>query len=105
MKKMKIKKGDKVIIITGKFKNTKGEVLKVFPKDSRLLVSGVNIVTRHVKPSSKNPGGRIKSENPIEYCNVSHFDPKLNVASKIGYRFLSDGSKIRFYKKSGEIVN
>jgi large subunit ribosomal protein L24 len=103
--KLKIKKGDEVIVVTGKDTGKKGSVLKVLTKTSRLLVSGVNIATRHMRPSMTNAGGIVKKELPIHISNVAHIDPKSGEATKIGFKILESGKKVRFSKKSGEIID
>ena len=105
MIKLKIKKGDKVKVITGKNKGKTGDVIKVFPASNKLIVSGVNLVKKHTKPSQMSEGGIIQKELPIHVSNVSHIDPKTNEATKVGYKILEDGKKIRFAKKSGEIIS
>lgn len=105
MNKMKIKKGDKVRVITGKNKGKEGEVLQVFPKDSKVIVSGVNLVKKHTKPTQFSEGGIIQKELPIHVSNVSHIDPKTGVVTKVGYKILEDGKKVKFAKKSGEILS
>lgn len=104
MSKMKIKKGDKVKVIAGKNKGKVGDVLKVIPKECKLVVAGVNLVKRHMKPSRVNEGGIISKELPIHVSNVSFIDPKTGEATKIGFKFLEDGTKVRFSRKSGEII-
>lgn len=105
MIKLKIKKGDKVKVITGKNKGKTGDVIKVFPASNKLIVSGINLVKKHTKPSQMSEGGIIQKELPIHISNVSHIDPKTSVVTKIGYKTLEDGKKIRFAKKSGEIIS
>jgi len=105
MNKLKIKKGDKVKVITGKNKGKVGDVIKVFPTENKLIVSGVNLVKKHTKPSQTSEGGIVQKELPIHVSNVSHVDPKTNEATKVGYKTLDDGKKIRFAKKSGEIIS
>ena len=105
MIKLKIKKGDKVKVITGKNKGKIGDVIKVFPASNKLIVSGINLVKKHTKPSQMSEGGIIQKELPIHISNVSHIDPKTSVVTKIGYKTLEDGKKIRFAKKSGEIIS
>jgi len=101
----KIKKGDHVIVIAGKDKGRKGEVTKVFTKDSRVIVSGVGLVKRHVRPSQADPDGGIKQfEAPIHVSNVAHIDPKDGVATRVGFKTLKDGKKVRVTKKSGEVI-
>lgn len=102
--KLKIKKGDQVIMLTGKDKGTKGEVLKTFPEDRRVLVQGVNIVTKHAKPSQISQGGLQKMEKSVHISNVALVDPKEDKPTRVGYKFLKDGKKVRIAKKSGETV-
>ena len=104
MTKLKIKKGDKVKVINGKSKGKVGDVLKVFPADNKLIVSGVNLAKKHTKPSQTSEGGIIQTELPIHVSNVSHIDPKTNEITKIGYR-IEDGKKVRFAKKSNETIS
>lgn len=102
----KIKKGDYVIVISGKDKGRKGEVTKVFPKESRVIVSGVRMVKRHVRPSQADPDGGIKQfEAPIHVSNVAHIDPNENVATRVGFGTSKDGRKIRIAKKSGAAID
>ena len=101
----KIKKGDNVMVMTGKDKGKTGEVLTVLPAKERLLVRGVNIVKRHTKPSQTAPGGIIERENAIHISNVALVDPTSNKATKIGFRILEDGRKVRFSKSSSEILD
>ena len=101
--KYKIKKGDDVIVIAGKDKGKKGVVLKVLREDAKVLVSGINMLTKHQKPSMGNVGGIIKIEAPLAISNVACLDPKSNKATKIGYKEV-DGKKVRFAKESGETL-
>ena len=102
----KIKKGDYVVVIAGKDKGQKGEVLKVFPKESRVVVKGVKMVKRHVRPSQADPEGGIKQfEAPIHVSNVAHMDPKDNKPTRGGFKTLKDGQKVRVTKKSGEVID
>ena len=103
--KLRIKKGDEVIVVTGREKGKKGSVLKVMRKDRRLLVQGVNMVKRHTRPSQANPGGIIEKEGSLHVSNVAHVDPKTGEPTRVGYRFLDDGRKVRFAKRSGEIID
>ena len=105
MSKLKIKKGDKVKVITGKSKGKIGDVLKVFPSEKKLIVSGVNLAKKHTKPTQTSEGGIVQKELPIHVSNVSHIDPKTNEITKIGYKVLESGEKVRFAKKSGEIIS
>lgn len=101
---MKIKKGDKVQVITGAYKGTVAEVIKVFPKEDKVIVEGVNLVKKHQKPTQANPdGGIIEKEAPIHVSNVMAYDSKAKKASKIGYTE-EKGKKVRVYKKTGAIM-
>lgn len=102
--KMKIRKGDQVVVLTGKDKGAKGEVLKTFPANSRVLVQGVNIVTKHQKPSQISQGGINKMEKTIHVSNVALADPKDDKPTRVGYKTLKDGKKVRVAKKSGETI-
>ena len=103
--KMKIKKGDQVVVLAGKDKGAKGEVLQAMPSESRVLVSGVNVVKKHRKPTQENPQGGIDSvERPIHVSNVALLDPKEDKATRVGYKVLKDGKKVRVAKRSGETV-
>ena len=98
---MKIKKGDKVKVITGKYKGTIAEVTKVLVKEEQLIVDGVNIAKKHMKPSQQNPeGGIIEIHRPIHVSNVMAYDSKAKKASRIGYTE-EKGKKVRVYKKTG----
>lgn len=102
--KLKIKKGDQVVVLTGKDKGKKGEVLRVIPEDSRVLVAGINIATKHTKPSQTTPGGIQKVELPVHISNVAIADPKSGKPTRVGYKVLKDGKKVRVAKKSGEQI-
>lgn len=105
MTKLRIKQGDKVTVISGKDKTKTGRVLKVFPAESRVLVEGVNVVKRHTKPNASMPeGGILEKEAPIHVSNVALLDPKTNQATRVGYKLLADGTKVRYAKKSGETI-
>jgi len=101
----RLKKGDRVIVISGRDKGRKGEVLRMFPKEDRALVSGVNMIKRHTKQSPKTQGGIINRESPIHVSNIAHVDPKSGDATRIGFKILKDGRKVRFAKKSGEVID
>jgi large subunit ribosomal protein L24 len=105
MRKFKIKKGDRVIVVTGKDRGKQGEVLKVLRDDERLIVNGVNVVKRHTRPSARHPGGIVEKEASIHISNVAHVDPASNRPSRVGYRTLDDGRKVRFAKCSGDIID
>ncbi len=101
----KIKKGDRVVLITGKDKGKQGEVLKVLPSESRVLVQGINTVKRHTKPSMGNAGGIVTKELSVHVSNVALVDPKDGKPSRVGFKVLADGKKVRVAKRSGEVVN
>jgi large subunit ribosomal protein L24 len=100
-----IKKGDRVIVTTGRDKGKKGEVLKVFPKDDRALVQGVNVVKRHQRQTQTQQGGIVNKESTIHLSNLAHVDPKSGKATRVGFKTLNDGRKVRFAKKSGEVID
>jgi large subunit ribosomal protein L24 len=103
--KMHVKKGDKVLVISGKDKGKQGVILAAFPKKSRVLVEGVNIVKKHAKPSQANPqGGIISQEAPIHVSNVMPLDPKSGEPTRVGYT-VENGKKVRVAKKSGELLD
>ncbi len=101
----KVKKGDRVIVTTGRDKGKKGEVLKVFPKEDRALVSGINVVKRHQRQTQKVQGGIVNKESPVHLSNIAHIDPKSGEATRVGFKVLGDGRKVRFAKKSGEVID
>jgi large subunit ribosomal protein L24 len=92
----KIRKGDTVVVITGRDKGRSGEVLRVMPDDNRVLVDGVNMVKKHKRPSAASAGGIETMAAPIHVSNVAHKDPKSGNATRIGFKFLEDGRKVRF---------
>jgi large subunit ribosomal protein L24 len=103
---MHVVKNDTVKILTGKYKGKIGKVLKVFPKENRIIVEGVNIIKRHTKPSQKNQqGGIVEKEGSINVSNVIIIDPKTNEPTRVGYKYLEDGSKVRISRKTGEILS
>jgi len=101
----KIKKGDTVIMLTGRDKGRSGEVLKVLPSENRVLVDGVNMVKKHRKPSPASAGGIESIAAPVHISNVAHKDPRSGKATRIGFRILEDGRKVRFAKASGEVID
>mgnify|MGYP002785676317 CR=1 FL=1 len=104
--KMHVKKGDTVQIIAGADKGKVGEILATFPQLSKVIVKGVNIKTKHVKPQQEGESGRIVTqEGPIHSSNVMLYSTKQNVASRICYTFTEDGRKVRMLKKTGEIID
>lgn len=102
--KMKIKKGDQVIVLTGKDKGKKGEVLKAIPTENRVVVSGINLVKKHKKPTQFAAGGIEEKELSIHSSNVALLDPKKGVATRVGYKTDKEGKKMRVAKKSGETL-
>ncbi len=104
--KFKIKKGDDVIVLSGREKGRRGNVLHVIPKELRVLVQGVNMVRRHTRPSQANPqGGILEKEAPLHISNVSLVDPADGKPTRVGWRVLDDGKKVRFAKRSGEVID
>jgi len=101
----KIKKGDKVVVISGRDKGRHGEVLKALPSVNRVIVQGVNMVKRHQRQSQTAQGGIIEKEAPIHVSNLAHEDPKDNQPTRVGFKVLEDGRKVRFAKRSGEIID
>ncbi len=105
MTKLHIKKGDTVIVLTGKSKGKTGKVLRMLIKEQKAIVEGVNIVTKSSKPTAKNPnGGFVKVEAPIHISNLSLIDPKSGKPTRIGIKVNADGKKVRIAKKSGEEI-
>jgi len=103
--KLKIKKGDRVVVRTGRDKGKTGEVLKVMPNDNRAIVQGVNTVKRHTRPSQTAQGGIVEKEATIHISNLAIADPKDDSPTKVGFKVLEDGRKVRFAKRSGEIID
>ena len=101
----KIKKGDKVVVLAGRDKGKTGEVLQVMPKEERALVRGVNVVQRHTKPQGVNEGGIISKEATIDLSNIAIADPKDGKATRVGFKVLEDGRKVRFAKRSGDLID
>ncbi|MBH20865.1 MAG: 50S ribosomal protein L24 [Rhodobiaceae bacterium] len=101
----KIKKGDNVIVLVGKDKGKTGTVLTVFPTENKLVVQGVSIKKKHQKQTQTSEGGIIEKEGKIHVSNVAIIDPKDSKASKVGFKFLKDGVKVRYLKKSEEILD
>lgn len=104
--KLHVKKDDNVIVITGKDKGKKGRVIAAYPRENRVLVEGVNMVKRHTRPNPQNQqGGIIEREAPIHVSNVMHIDPKSGQPTRIGYKVLENGKKVRIAKKSGQEID
>lgn len=104
--KLHVKKEDTVIVVSGKDKGKKGRVIAAYPRENRVLVEGVNMVKKHAKPSQDNPqGGILNQEAPIHVSNVMLVDPKSGHPTRVGYKVLGDGKKVRVAKKSGEVID
>ena len=105
MPKMKIKKGDNVVVITGRDKGKAGEVLRVLPAERRLIVQGVHVARRHTKQRMGDPGGIVDKELTIHVSNVAHVDPQSGKPTRVGYKILDDGRKVRIARRSGEVLD
>ena len=105
MPKMKIKKGDNVVVITGRDKGKAGEVLRVLPAERRLIVQGVHVARRHTKPRMGDPGGIVDKELTIHVSNVAHIDPQSGKPTRVGYKTLDNGRKVRVARRSGEVID
>jgi large subunit ribosomal protein L24 len=103
--KLKIKKGDRVVVIAGRDKGKRGEVLKVIPDENRALVQGVNVVRRHQKQTPQQDAGIVAKEAPIHISNIAVEDPADGSPSRVGFKILDDGRKVRFAKRSGEMID
>ncbi|MBX9861935.1 MAG: 50S ribosomal protein L24 [Hyphomicrobium sp.] len=104
MASLKIKKGDSVVVLTGRDKGKRGEVIEVRPKENRALVRGINVVRKHQRQTAKEEGGIISKEAAIQISNLAIEDPKDGKPTRIGFRILEDGKKVRFAKRSGEVI-
>ncbi len=103
--KLKIRKGDHVIVLAGKDKGKHGEVLKVLPKERRAIVQGANVVRRHQRQSASTEGGIVSKEASIDVSNLALEDPKDGQATRVGFKTLEDGRKVRFARRSGEVID
>jgi large subunit ribosomal protein L24 len=101
----KIKKGDKVVLIAGRDKGRSGEVVKVMPSEGRALVRGLNMVRRHQRQSQTQEGGIISKEAPVDLSNLALIDPKDGKPTRVGFKILEDGRKVRFAKRSGDLID
>ncbi|MDC0074211.1 50S ribosomal protein L24 [Alphaproteobacteria bacterium] len=101
----KIKKGDNVIVLAGKDKGKSGKVIKIDKRYDRVMVEGLNIVKKHVAPKQTDPGGIKEIEAYFDLSNIAIEDPKDNKPSRVGFKFLEDGSKVRYSKRSGEVID
>jgi large subunit ribosomal protein L24 len=104
MSAAKIKKGDKVIVLSGRDKGKQGEVIRVVPKEDRAFVRGVNMVRKHQKQTQTEQGGIISKEGPIQLSNIALEDPKDGKPTRVGFKFLADGTKVRIARRSGEVI-
>jgi large subunit ribosomal protein L24 len=101
----KIKKGDRVVVMAGRDKGKTGEVRQVMPVEGRAIVAGVNMVRRHTKPSAQTEGGILSKESPIHLSNLAIADPKSGKPTRVGFKILDDGRKVRFAKRSGDLID
>ena len=101
----KIKKGDKVVILTGRDKGKTGEVFQVMPKETRALVRGVNLVKRHQKQTASQEAGIVSKEAPVHLSNIALLDPKDGKPTRVGFKVLEDGRKVRVAKRSGDLID
>ena len=102
---VKLKKGDKVIVLTGKDRGKKGDIVKSLPQEDRVIVQGINMMRRHTRPSATAAGGIVEKEASIPISNLAIVDPKENIATRVGFRTLDDGTKVRYAKRSGEVID
>ena len=100
----RVKKGDKVIVTAGKDKGKRGEVLRVYPSEERVLVSGVNVVKRHQRQTARVQGGIVSKESPVHISKIAHVDPKSDGPTRVGFKIV-DGRMVRYAKKSGEMID
>lgn len=105
MVKLKIRRGDKVVVLAGRDKGKHGEVVKAFPTENKVVVQGINMVRKHQKQTPNQQGGIIAKEAPIHVSNLAIQDPKDGAPTRIGYRILDDGRKVRYAKRSGEVID
>jgi large subunit ribosomal protein L24 len=103
--KLKIKKGDRVIVTAGRDKGKTGEVLRIINKNNRVLVQGVNMIKRHQRPTQTAQGGIVEMEAAIHISNLAHIDPKDQMPTRVGFKVLEGGRKVRFAKRSGEVID
>src|SRR5260370_7823433 len=105
MAEMKVKKGDNVVVRSGRGKGKRGEVLRVLPVERRLIVQGVHVARRHTKARMGDPGGIVDKELTIHVSNVAHIDPQSGKPTRVGYKTLEDGRKVRIARRSGEVLD
>ena len=104
-KRFRLRKGDDVVVISGRDKGKTGSILRVIRSEDRVIVDGINMVKRHTRPSQAQPGGIVNKEAPIHISYVALADPKDGSATRVGYKFLEDGRKVRVAKQSGEVID
>ncbi len=104
MPSLKFKKGDRVVVLSGRDKGKQGEILVMMPRENRAVVRGVNVVRRHQRQSAQQEGGIVSKEAPINLSNLAHEDPNDGQPTRVGFKFLEDGKKVRFAKRSGELI-
>jgi large subunit ribosomal protein L24 len=105
MARLKIKKGDHVVVLTGRDKGKHGEVLKMMPEENRAIVKGIAMIRRHQRQTATQDGGIISKEAAIHVSNLAIEDPKDGKPTRVGFKFLKDGRKVRFAKRSGEVID
>ncbi len=103
--KLKVKKGDKVVVLTGRDKGRTGEIVKAMPRENRVIVQGVNMIKRHTRPTQSHGGGIVEKEASIHVSNVAIIDPKDNKPTRVGFKKLDDGRKVRVARRSGEVID
>jgi large subunit ribosomal protein L24 len=101
----KVRKGDRVVVTSGREKGKSGEVLRVYPSEARVVVAGVNMVKRHQRQTQRAQGGIVSKEAPLHLSKIAHIDPKTGGPTRIGFKVLEDGRRVRFAKKSGEVLD
>ena len=101
----KVRKGDRVVVTSGRDKGKSGEVLRVYPSDERVLIAGVNLVKRHQRQTQRAQGGIVSKEAPLHLSKIAHVDPKTGAPTRVGFKVLEDGRRVRFAKKSGEVLD
>jgi large subunit ribosomal protein L24 len=101
----KVKKGDRVVVTAGRDKGKSGEVIRVYPTESRVLVAGVNVMKRHQRQTQRQQGGIVSKEAPVHLSKIAHVDPKTGSPTRVGFKRLEDGRLVRFAKKSGEVID
>jgi len=102
---VRIKKGDRVAVTSGRDKGKTGEVVKIMPKTDKAIVQGVNMIKRHTRPSGSEAGGIIEKEAAIHLSNLAHLDPNDDKPTRVGFKVLDDGRKVRYAKRSGEVID